>query len=91
MSRNKSFDFRARFGAIYSASIYKTKSTFYRIARLGIGFVLRIRKHWNYFSNIRTGGSFYLVAISFWYSRTISQLNFEGLSTYGLLIQRLFF
>ena len=29
-------------------------------------------------------------SISFWYSRTISQLNFEALSTYGLLLQRFF-
>ena len=92
MSRNKSFDFRARFGAIYSAS--KTKKYFLKNSTIGnrvFKFVLRIRKHWNYFSR-----PFELVAgstseqISFWCLRTISQLNFEGLSSSGLLLQRFF-
>ena len=51
MSRNKSFDFRARFGEIYSAS--KTKKYLLKNSTIGnrvFKFVLRNRKHWNYFS-----------------------------------------
>ena len=46
MLKNKSFDFRAKYGAIYSAS--ETKEYVLQISRLTIGFRLRIGKHWNH-------------------------------------------
>ena len=48
-SRNKSFDSRARFGAIIIVPL-KPKSTFYRIARLAIGLCFKNKKRWNYLS-----------------------------------------
>ena len=56
-SRNKSFDFRTRFGTIL---LLKLKSTFERIARLKIGFCFKNQKTPELLlPNIRTGGSFY--------------------------------
>ena len=72
---NKSFDVRARFGAIYSAS--KTKK--YLLKRSTIGNRLLFSELANIVRKIRTGGSFYHIVIYFWNSITISQLNFERL------------
>ena len=72
MSRKKSFDFRARFGANYSAS--KTREDLLKNSTIDNWQTLNLLV-----PKIRTGGSFYLIVIYFWNSKTISQLNFERL------------
>ena len=64
MSRNKSFDVRARFGAIYSAS--KTKKYLLKNTTIGnqLFFSFLANTEFNC-PKIRTGGSFYMIVIYF--------------------------
>ena len=89
--RYKSFEPRARFGAIYNAS--KTKEYLSKNTCSTTGnrlcFKNKYCRHWNYFSR-----KFQLVAgstsrvIRYRNFKTISQLNLEELSGYRLLLQR---
>ena len=78
--RRKPFDFRAGFGVIDSAC--KTKENFLKEwARLANLLCFKGQALELLVSKIRTRGSFYLSAIRLGNSKTISKLNFEGLST----------
>ena len=78
MSRNKSFDVRARFGAIYSAS--KTKKYLLKNSTIGNQLLFSFLANIEFTCpKIQTGGSFYLIVTYFWNSKTISQLNFKRL------------
>ena len=74
----KSFDVRARFGTIDSAS--KTKKYLLKNSTIRNRLLFPELQTLNLLvPKIRTGGSFYLIVIYFWNSKTISQLNFERL------------
>ena len=78
--RRKPFDFRAGFGVIESAC--KTKENLLKgRARLANLFCFKGQALELLVPKIRTRGSFYLTAICLGNSKTISKLNFEGLST----------
>ena len=78
MSRNKSFDVRARFGAIYNAS--KTEKYLLKNSTIGNRLLFSELATLNLLvPKIETGVSFFLIVIYFWNSKTISQLNFERL------------
>ena len=78
--RRKPFDFRAGFGVIESAC--KTKENLLKEwARLANLFCFKGQALELLVPKIRTRGSFYLTAICLGNSKTLSKLNFEGLST----------
>ena len=84
MSRNKSFDVRARFGAIYSAS--KTKKYLLKNTTIGNQLLFSFLANTE-FTRPENSNWWLLLPDSnyFWSSKTISKLNFER-----LLLQRFF-
>ena len=85
----KSFDVRARFGTIDSAS--KTKKYLLKNSTIRNRLLFPELQTLNLLvPKIRTGGSFYLIVIYFWNSKTIFTAEFWATFSYGLLLQRFF-